>query len=127
MKVNLGNTWLKLGASVSTYLMASNAFAQSTNLSSLSTQVSSQVGSVPTMISYASYAAGAGIGMNGVLKLRAHSENPGQTPISHGAGRLAAGAALIALPWALSSTISTLGAGGGGTGLSAYKNGSGGL
>jgi hypothetical protein len=122
MKVE--NAWLKLGVSVSTYLMASNAFAQvsnSTDLQGLSANVANQIGTIPKMLSMGAYVAGAGIGMNGVLKLRAHSENPGQTPISHGAGRLAAGGALIALPWVLSNAVNSLGATSTGGSVTGFK------
>jgi hypothetical protein len=120
MKMNPGHAWLRLGASFSTFLITTNAFAQA-DLTQLTSKVSSEIGTVPQVLSMGAYVAGAGIGMNGVLKLRAHSENPGQTPISHGAGRLAAGGALIALPWVLSNAVNSLGATTGGN-VTQFKN-----
>ena len=52
----------------------------------------------PGFITAIAYVAGTIFAFAGILKLKAHSENPGQTPLSHGLGRLCGGGALLALP-----------------------------
>jgi hypothetical protein len=118
------NPFTKLGASVSTFLMSQNAFAQANNLQTMSTFVSSQVYQVTDLITTGAYVAGAGLGMAGILKLKAHAENPGQHPISQGAGRLIAGGALVALPWMVNNAVGTLGSNANttGTGVSGSVN-----
>jgi len=41
---------------------------------------------------------GADLAVLGVLKIKDHVENPGQTPLQHGVIRLAVGGALFAVP-----------------------------
>ena len=50
------------------------------------------------ILSYASYTVGGFMGIGGVMKLKAHTENPTNAPMAHGLGRLGAGAAFLALP-----------------------------
>jgi len=57
-----------------------------------------QLQTLPTYINYASYIIGTAMGVAGVSKLKAHVDNPGQTPIKDGLGRLGAAGLFIALP-----------------------------
>jgi hypothetical protein len=51
------------------------------------------------------------LGVLGVLKIKDHVENPGQTPLKDGAIRLAAGGALFALPIIYEAMFETVGVG----------------
>lgn len=72
------------------------AWAQ--DLGSATLKIKTGIASMPQVVSGVSYIAGAALSMAGLVKLKAHSENPTQTPMGHGLGRLGAGAALLALP-----------------------------
>ena len=111
MKIKISNPLVKLSAGISAYLMSANAYAQD-SLSSVSQMASSNLYQVSDIISTASYVVGAGFGMAGVVALKAHSENPGQTPVSKGAGRIAAGAGLVALPWVINTAFNSIGTNG---------------
>jgi ABC-type phosphate transport system permease subunit len=76
-------------------------FAQevgSTNLANSVSAVHQGINSIPNIVAGLFYIGGSAMVGAGALKLKAHSENPTQTPIGHGLGRIGAGAALIALP-----------------------------
>jgi hypothetical protein len=53
---------------------------------------------IPNVISGIFYIGGAILIGMGLVKLKMHSENPTQTPLGHGLGRVGAGAGAIALP-----------------------------
>jgi hypothetical protein len=72
------------------------SFAQ--DLNSSVGKVQTGISNIPQIVAGAAYIGGAALITAGALKLKAHSENPGQTPIGQGLGRLGAGAMLIALP-----------------------------
>ena len=96
----LSNVWaqgLLMAAVVAVALPAPDAaWAQ------LSTTVSASGSSVfkpaITVLNYACYTIGSFMGIGGIMKLKAHSENPTNAPMSHGVGRCAAAAAFLALP-----------------------------
>lgn len=69
--------------------------------------------SLPVLINYASYIIGVALGVAGVSKLKAHVDNPGQTPIKDGLGRLAAAGLFISLPFLLDMIRNTQAVGGG--------------
>lgn len=68
-----------------------------------------QLSSIPNLIAAGCYIMGIIMMVGGTLKLRQHSENPSQTPLSHGLGRVAVGGSIAALPslmgWINSSTM----------------------
>lgn len=71
------------------------------------------ISTIPGLISGVSYMMGILLGVLGILKIKDHVENPGQTPLQQGAIRLAAGGGLFALPIvyeAMRTTIGTNGA-----------------
>lgn len=89
---------LLMAAAVAVALPMPNlAFAAGDLQSSVGT-VQTGLSNIPNIISTAFYIGGAAMVGAGALKLKAHSENPGQTKIGEGLGRVGAGAALIALP-----------------------------
>jgi len=59
------------------------------------------------LLSYASYTIGGFMGIGGVMKLKAHSENPTNAPLAHGLGRCAAAAGFLALPSVMGMLNST--------------------
>jgi hypothetical protein len=64
---------------------------------------------IPGLISGVSYMMGILLGVLGVLKIKDHVENPGNTPLQHGAIRLAAGGGLFALPIVYEAMRNTIG------------------
>ena len=61
-------------------------------------QVHTGIAQIPNIVAGLFYIGGASMIGAGALKLKLHAENPVQTPLGHGLGRIGAGAALIALP-----------------------------
>ena len=73
-----------------------------------------QMQAVPVYINYVSYIIGVALAVAGIAKLKAHADNPGQTSIKDGIGRLLAATAFISLPYMLtvlraSSEVGTTG------------------
>jgi len=60
--------------------------------------ITTQTGGFPMLISSICYIGGLAMMAGGALKLKAHAENPGQTPIAHGVSRLLVGGAIASLP-----------------------------
>lgn len=56
------------------------------------------ISQLPGLVTGVSYMLGTLLGVLGILKIKDHVENPGQTPLQHGVIRLAAGGGLFALP-----------------------------
>lgn len=91
-------------------LMSSTGYAQ--DLQGTINTANTQIKSAPTIISAVCYIVGAALCAAGLLKLKAHSENPGQNPIGHGLGRLVIGGCLMALPVMAKFIQSSVGASG---------------
>jgi hypothetical protein len=71
-------------------------FAQ--NLTNSATVIHQGLLNIPNIVAGLFYIGGAALIGAGALKVKQHAENPTQTPLGHGLGRIGAGAALIALP-----------------------------
>jgi hypothetical protein len=71
-------------------------FAQ--NLQTSVTTVHGGIANIPNIVAGLFYIGGAALIGAGALQLKKHSENPTNTTLGHGLGRIGAGAALIALP-----------------------------
>jgi hypothetical protein len=101
---------LKLSAAVMTGAMLSPslAFAQTATFSSVSTNLTDSLKTLPGLISGLSYLFGILLGVLGVLKIKDHVENPGNAPLKDGAIRLAAGGALLALPFILKVAVGSV-------------------
>lgn len=67
------------------------------------------ISNIPGLISGIAYMMGILLGVLGILKIKDHVENPGQTPLQQGAIRLAAGGGLFALPIVYEAMQTTIG------------------
>ncbi len=88
--------------------------ASANNFGTVVTNIGASIATLPGLISGVSYMMGVTLGVLGVLKIKDHVENPGQTPLQQGAIRLAAGGGLFALPMvyeAMTNTIDGAGVG----------------
>ncbi len=59
------------------------------------------------LLSFASYTIGGFMGIGGVMKLRAYTENPSSNPLPKALGTLGAGAGFLALPSVMGMLNST--------------------
>lgn len=82
------------------------------NFGNIARNIQGSIADVPGLLSGLAYMFGIILGVLGVLKIKDHVENPGQTPLKDGAIRLAAGGALFALPIIYEAMLNTVGAGG---------------
>ena len=79
------------------------------NFNKIVDNMETSISGIPGLISGMSYMMGILLGVLGILKIKDHVENPGQTPLQHGAIRLAAGGGLFALPIVYEAMRSTIG------------------
>jgi hypothetical protein len=92
--------------------MAAPHFASAQDLNaSVSKLTGTELTNVPDIINACFYIGGAAFTGSGLLKLKQYSENPGQTPLGQGVGRVSVGAGLLALPYISSALVSTFGFG----------------
>jgi hypothetical protein len=80
--------------------------AHATTLIDMTNSTGSQVATFPRLISAACYVGGATFIGTGVMKVKQHVDNPGQTPLREGLVRLGSGGVLVAAP-ALTSVMTT--------------------
>jgi hypothetical protein len=83
------------------------AFAQDLGANVTKT-VGTELVNVPNLINAVFYIGGAALSGTGLMKLRDYSNNPGQHKLGEGVGRLAAGGAMLALPLATNTIISSM-------------------
>ena len=106
----LQKTGMRLSAFITSGLLSviasESAHAAGTNLSSMVASTGNNVASFPKLISAACYVGGATFVGTGVMKVKQHVDNPGQTPLREGLVRLGAGGVLVAAP-ALTSVMTT--------------------
>lgn len=82
---------------VASVLGAHDAVAQTT-IGGVINNVGTQISGASNLVYLGAYAGGTTALMMGAFKLKAHAENPSQTPMQQGLARLAVGAGLVALP-----------------------------
>lgn len=82
--------------------------ADGTGVGAIFNNFLASVFSLPFLVSSFSYIAGLTIGVLGVLKLKAHVENPNQTPLKDAIARILAAGFLLALPFLLSVVSNTI-------------------
>lgn len=101
----------QFAAMATTSLLVSNsAFAGGSGFQDISDNIMKSVSDIPKLLSVMSYLVGLGLAIAGVLKLKAHVDNP-QTPLKEGVIRLGAGGALFALPAVIEAVSSSIGTG----------------
>ena len=105
----------KVSAAVVTGMMIGSAPASANNFSSIGQNVQLSVSSLPGLLTALAYVLG-------IMKIKDHVENPGQTPLKDGAIRLAAGGALFALPIVFEAMQVTTDNGGGANATTAAVN-----
>lgn len=117
----LKKTSLHVGAAlfIGTVGGVESAFAQATgtatgnDFSNIAKNITTSIEDLPGLLTGISYMMGILLGVLGILKIKDHVENPGNTPLQHGAIRLAAGGGLFALPIVYESMLNTVGQGAG--------------
>lgn len=110
---------LQLGSTGAAVAMLGATEAHANNFSTISANVVSSIAGLPGLLTAVSYMFGLILGVLGILKIKDHVENPGQTPLKDGAIRLLAGGALFALPIIFESMTATLDSAGNGAGATA--------
>lgn len=94
---------------VSNFVLAGGGSGAS--LGQVADNVTGTMGSVAKLITAASYVAGVGFALMGMLKFKAHKDNPTQVPLSQPIVLLAIAAGLVFLPSLISSGGQTVWAG----------------
>jgi intracellular multiplication protein IcmD len=92
--------------------LAADGAAADGGLATIADNVTSNLGSMATLISAASYIAGIGMALAGMVKFKAHRDNPTQTPLSAPLVLLFVGIGLVFLPSIIKSAGTTLFGGG---------------
>jgi len=92
-----------------TVMVAGDAHAGTSNFSSVAKNISTSIADFPSLISGLAYLFGLLLAVLGVMKIKDHVENPGQTPLKDGSIRLAAGGGLFAIPMISSAMTNTIG------------------
>lgn len=107
------NKSLQISAAFAAGYMMTSTPAHANNFSSISQNIVSSIANLPSLLAALSYMFGILLGILGILKIKDHVENPGQTPIKDGAIRLLAGGALLASPIVFEAMFETAGTGAG--------------
>lgn len=79
-------------------MTAAFADAGGGDIAAMATQVKSQASAIATLLNVASYVAGVGFALAGILQFKAHKENPQQTPLSKPVVMIVVAACLLFLP-----------------------------
>lgn len=79
------------------------------NFNKIVGNMETSISGIPGLISGVSYMMGILLGVLGILKIKDHVENAGQTKLQEGAIRLAAGGGLFALPIVYEAMRNTIG------------------
>lgn len=86
-----------------------DAHAAGNDFGSIARNITNSIEELPGLVSGIAYLFGLLMGVTGILKLKAHVENPSNAPLKDGAVRLAAGGALFGLPIVFESMMNTIG------------------
>ncbi len=85
------------------------AMAGAKTFDSFTKDVTGRTKQTTNVISYISYIGGTVLAAMGVFDLKKHVENPSQTPMKNGVGKLGFGGMLLALPYITSTMSGTIG------------------
>lgn len=101
-----------LGAALTAGMVAGSSAAHAANnFSNISANIAKGISDIPGLFSALAYLFGILLAVLGIMKIKDHVENPGQTPLKDGAVRLLAGGALFAIPIVSEAMFSTIGDG----------------
>ena len=89
-------------------MVPTKGFAQVNTFSTASENLVTSMGSIPGLVSSSSYLIGLMLAALGIMKVKDHVENPTSTPLKEGAIRLAAGGAMLALPFITSTMVGSV-------------------
>lgn len=92
-----------IGVGVVANILGADA-AHAQDIGNTITRLGNSVSKASNLVYMGAYAGGTTALMMGAFKLKAHAENPSQTPMQQGLARVGVGAALVALP-SVGSTI----------------------
>jgi len=84
------------------------ALAALSGVGSVAAQVTSNIANIAKLITAASYVAGFAFAVGGIVKFKAHKDNPTQIPIGTPIALLFVGAALIFIPTVFKVSGATL-------------------
>lgn len=102
---------LGVGLFAATVMVAGDAHAGGNNFSSIGSNIIDSISQLPSLLSGLAYMFGMLLAVLGIMKIKDHVENPGQTPLKDGSIRLAAGGALFAIPIVSDAMTTTIGSG----------------
>lgn len=100
---------LMSAATVGVMMAPMGAFAQ--DFKAITTNIETNTSRIPNLITTVAYIGGIGLGVSGIMGIKAHVDNPAQAPLKNGLIRLAAGGALLAFPGLTTAMQSITGAG----------------
>jgi hypothetical protein len=109
--MNRTSTKLAVAVYLGVTFGAQDAFAGS-NFNTIAGNIINSISNLPGLLTGLSYLLGTILGVLGILKIKDHVENPGNTPLQQGAVRLAAGGALFAMPIVFEAMLETIGSSG---------------
>lgn len=89
-------------------LLATAVLADGGDITSMATSITTQAKSVATLLNVASYVAGVGFALAGILQFKAHKENPQSTPLSKPVVMIVVAACLLFLPTIMNIAGSSL-------------------
>ena len=98
---------LTIGATIGLALYATHVGAE--DIAGLSTKIGTQASSIAKLLSIASYVAGVGFALGGILQFKAHKDAPQQTPLSKPVVMIVVAACLLFLPSILDIAGASLG------------------
>ena len=100
-----------MGAGLFAVTMMTAGDAHANNFSSIGSNIIDSIADLPGLLSGLAYMFGILLAVLGIMKIKDHVENPGQTPLKDGSIRLAAGGALFAIPIVTEAMTTTIGSG----------------
>ena len=92
------------------------------SFNSISTNITTQIGTLPGFITALAYILGTLFAVLGLLKIKDHVENPSNAPLKDGLIRLAIGGALFVVPLITEAMQNLVGQGGAGVAAQKMKN-----
>lgn len=110
---------LAAAATVGMMTGASTGAFATVDANSLSANLISASAGFTSLLNVLGYVGGSGLAVAGIFKLKNHVDNPGQTPMKDGVMRLAAGGALLSLPFMINVMQGSVGEGNSDSAISA--------